>query len=47
MQLEKRIQQQLNRLLPSGAGRATMCPTELRYDTGQPVIFLVAHSNQC
>ena len=26
-----------HRLLPSGAGRTTMCPTELRYDTGKPV----------
>lgn len=26
-----------HRLLPSGAGRTTMCPTELRYDVGQPV----------
>ncbi|HEY0906776.1 MAG TPA: dynamin family protein, partial [Methylophilus sp.] len=25
------------RLLPSGAGRTTMCPTELRYDLGKPV----------
>ncbi|HSI29304.1 MAG: dynamin family protein, partial [Methylophilus sp.] len=26
-----------HRLLPSGAGRTTMCPTELRYDMGKPV----------
>lgn len=26
-----------HRLLPSGAGRTTMCPTELRYDNGKPV----------
>jgi hypothetical protein len=26
-----------HRLLPSGAGRTTMCPTELRYDLGKPV----------
>ena len=26
-----------HRLLPSGAGRTTMCPTELRFDLGKPV----------
>lgn len=26
-----------HRLLPSGVGRTTMCPTELRYDHGNPV----------